>query len=327
MQPSEHADRARALSPAWAVAAAFGLATTALALSGRFASDEGQITFLGANLAAESPAAALFFQKLHPTLSLLYLPTSPVGWEAFLVAHCLVAALGVLAAWRWLDAEGLTGWVGGCALALSPAYAYSSLTGQSNSDGVALLFVALWASRARGVGLRVAAGALFGLLPWARYEFAPFVLLAVVMAARRGDRALAAGAVAAASTYLLAGSVYHQSGLWLFRSPPIEARLAPLVSEMFTPRLGARTLPRVLGAYGLTSGLWPLLLSPLAWARGGTARGLVGVSLALLLGFTVSPFFGLSGPEIVPRYLSVALPGSRGRRGLSPRRRRGGPCR
>lgn len=300
----------RRRDPVALVAAVFALAATALALSGRVDSDEGRLTYLGAQLTADDPAAGLFFQKLHPTLSLLYLPTAPLGWNAFAVAHCLVAALGVLALGRWADRLGGAGWLAALTLAASPAYAFGAATGQSNADGLALLAVALWLFEGDTRRRRLAAGAVLGLAVWARYEFAAFAgALLLVALWRPGRREALLGALAFPLLYLPAGAVYHGAPLWFLAHPPMHAVPAPGLAEAFLPRLSADAIRRIAAALALVSAGWPLLFTPAAFRLPGSARAVAAVSAALLLAFTVSPFLGLEGPEIIPRYLSIALPG------------------
>jgi len=296
--------------PVALIAAVFGVAVLALALSGRVDSDEGRLTYLGAQLAADDFAASLFFQKLHPTLSLLYLPTAALGWKGFAVAHVLVAALGVLAIGRWAERLGGDGWLAALTFAGSPAYAFSAATGQSNADGLALLAVGLWLYEGEGRRQRFVSGVVLGLTVWARYEFAAFVaalLLAALL--RPGRREAVVGAVVCPLLYLPAGAMYHRAPLWFLAHPPMHAIPAPGLAAAFLPAVSAAAVRRIAAALALVSGAWSLLFTPAAFRRGGSVRAVAAVSALLLLAFTVSPFLGLEGPEIIPRYLSIALPG------------------
>ncbi len=292
------------------IAVVFGVSVLALALSGRVDSDEGRLTYLGAQIAADDFAAGLFLQKLHPALSLLYLPTAALGWKGFVVAHVLLTALGVLAVGRWAGRLGGEGWLAALTVAASPAYWFSAATGQSNSDGLALLAVGLWLYEGDGRRQRFAAGVVLGLTVWARYEFAAFVgVLVLVALARPGRRDTVLGALVFPLLYLSAGAVYHRAPLWFLQNPPMEATPPPGLGEVFRLTLNAETVRRIFSAYALVAGAWALLFTPAAFARGGSARATVVVSAVLLLAFTVSPFFGIDGPEVAPRYLSIALLG------------------
>lgn len=304
--PSIRAHRA----PVSLITAVFCVTVLALALSGRVGSDEGRLTYLGAQIAADDLAAGLFLQKLHPALSLLYLPTVALGWNAFAVAHVLLAALGVLAVGRWVERLGGDGWLAALTVAASPAYWFSAATGQSNSDGLALLAVGLWLYEGDTRRQRFAAGVVLGLTVWARYEFAAFVgVLVLVALARPGRREAVLGALVFPLLYLSAGAVYHHAPLWFLQNPPMESTPPPGLADVFRLTPNAENILRIFSAYALVAGTWALLFTPAAFARGGSARAAAVVSAALLLAFTVSPFFGIDGPEVAPRYLSIALPG------------------
>jgi len=291
------------------IAVVFALVMLALGLTDAVESDEGVLTYLGAAMTADAPVATLFLQKMHPTLSVLYLPAVALGWRGFIAAHALLGALGVFAIGRWADKLGGDGWLAALTVALSPAYGFSVCTGQSNSDGIALLALGLWLYESDGALRRFAAGVVLGLTVWARYEFGAFVsALGIIAILRPGRRATALGMLAIPLLYLPAGAIYHRDLLWFFHHLPMEAEAAPGLGRVFGVTYNLRGLRRILTAVTLVSSAWPLVLTPAALSERGSARTVVVVGAALLLAFTTSALLGLYGPEVVPRYLSIVLP-------------------
>ncbi|MEZ4394493.1 MAG: hypothetical protein R3A48_25755 [Polyangiales bacterium] len=295
--------------PPRAIAAGFFVLALAWAALGRAASDEGTLTWFASALLGESFAAGLFLQRFHPALGLLYLPTLPFGWGGFVVAHVAVASLGVLAAGRWMQRAGGDGALAALALAASPAYLYGAVTGQSNTDGAALLLVGCALYEGDGGRARFAGGAVLGFTVWARYELAPAVAaLALYALWRKERRAAFAGVLLWPVGYLAAGAVYHRMGLWFVRYPPLDTLSAPGIQEAFRLRPSPEAARRLALAPALVSGAWALMAA--GGARGALAstRIIAGVTGSLGALFVALPFFGTFGPEVVPRYLSVALP-------------------
>ena len=244
------------------ITAAFWLAALTWGLRGTVASDEGMLTWFSAALMHDSFSAGLFLQRFHPTLGLLYLPTVPFGWGAFVVAHATVAALGVFAAGRWTQRLGGHGALGALALALAPAYLYGAATGQSNTDGNALLLIGLALYDGDTARARFAGGVVLGMTLWARFELAPVIgALALFALWRRERRAALAGMVVWPIAYLAAGALYHRAGLWFLRYPPMEGAPAPGIREAFQLRVNLDAAQRVIFAWPLVSGAWSLLLN------------------------------------------------------------------
>ncbi len=302
------------LLPAWVtrdpprvVTALFVAVATLWIALGAPASDEGTLTWFGAAFFVDHPAAAFFLQRFHPSLGLLYAPAAAVGWSAFLAAHVALAAAGVYAAGRWSARLGGEGLLAAAVVAASPAYLFGAVTGQSNTDGVALLLVGGALAEGPSPARRLCGGLVLGLLVWARYECALVVGALSLHALLRAERRPAAlGAALYALAYLAAGALYHGSPRWFFEQPPLEDA-APGISEAFRLHASADGLRRVCVSLALVSGAWPVVLTRAALGPPGAHRALA-LQAALMFAFVASSFFGLNGPEVVPRYLSVGLP-------------------
>jgi hypothetical protein len=300
--------------PAWVtrdpprvVTALFVAAATLWITLGDPASDEGTLTWFSAAFFVDHPAAALFLQRFHPALGLLYAPAAAAGWGAFLAAHVAVAAAGVYAAGRWSERLGGDGLLAAAVVATSPAYLFGAVTGQSNTDGVALLLLGGALAEGPAPSRRFCGGLVLGLLVWARYEYALAVGALSLHALLRPERRPAAlGSALYALAYLGAGALYHGSLAWFIEQPPLEDA-APGIAEAFRLHASAEALRRVWVSLALVSGVWPVVLTRAALGPPGAHRALAP-QVALMFAFVASPFFGINGPEVVPRYLSVGLP-------------------
>lgn len=224
---AEDADRAHGR-----VAFAFAAVAVVISFVLPGADDEGYLTFIGASAMSRSPLACIFFQKFHPALSALYVFPALLGWQGFRAIHALVAAGGVFFVGDATERLGGTGWVAALMLALSPAYVLAAASGQSNTDGVTL-FALVLALAARGGPSVLAACAVAGVAPWARYEFSvPLAVLVLALVFAPGlDRRERARRLFAASApplaYLGGGALYHHDPLWFLHfAPSITAPIA-----------------------------------------------------------------------------------------------------
>lgn len=293
-----------------ALAVAFAVAASSLALGFDLIDDEGYITFLGALVLRDAPAAGFFFQKFHPSLSLLYAPVASLGWRAFLVAHSLVGALGVYLVGAVASRLGGSGAVASAVLALSPVYLLSAASGQSNSDGFVLLLLALWLA-----GLRdrreahVLAGLTLAASIWARYELALAAsLLGLSLALDRRTRGVLVGLAVGPALYLAAGALYHHDALWWMHLPPTLPRALPGTDvDALLPRTPGRVLVAA-AQLSLASVVWLLPLGRASSARSPEAGRLQVAFLITLAAMVVVPFLRVLNFEHHPRYLSVILP-------------------
>jgi hypothetical protein len=293
--------------PSRAVVALFVTAAALWIALGDPASDEGMLTWFSAAFFVDHPAAALFLQRFHPSLGALYAPAAALGWGAFVAAHVALAAAGVYAVSRWVARLGGDGLLASLVVASSPAYLFGAVTGQSNTDGVALLLIAGALAEGPSPARRLGGGLVLGLLVWARYEYAPVVVALSLHALLHAERRpVALGAALYALTYLGAGALYHGSPVWFIEQAPLEDA-APGIAEAFRLHASAEAVRRVWVSLALVSGAWPVVLTRAALGPPGAHRALA-LQVALMFAFVTSPFFGVNGPEVVPRYLSVGLP-------------------
>ncbi len=293
-----------------ALAFAFGLVTSSLALHQALIDDEGYITFLGALALREQPLAAFFFQKFHPPLSLFYAPVAGLGWRAFLVAHAAFGAFGVFAAGMASSRLGGSGAVASAVLALSPIYLLAAASGQSNSDGITMLLVAIWlASYRERRALQVLAGLTLAAAVWSRYEFALAVaLIGLHLALDPKTRWAVAGLAAGPALYLLAGAAYHHDALWWLHFPPTLARPLPgLDVEGIFPRSLSQVVV-VLAQLSLVSAAWLLPLGASSASVDPAVRRVRVALLVTLAAMVLVPFARVLNFEHSPRYLAAVLP-------------------
>lgn len=200
----------------------FLISGSALVASNHLMSSEGLLTFIGAKGISVSPLAALFFQKLHPSVSIVLGASAVFGWKTFLYFNVFVAAAAIplvgAACRRWF---GDSGWVASVMLALSPLYFLSAVTGQSNTTAIALFALSLWL--ADGTERRsVLAGLVAGFALWGRYEQALYIgAWSVVQVAYLKNVRFGIGAVVFPVIYWISGSVYHADLLWILHYPPV----------------------------------------------------------------------------------------------------------
>lgn len=292
------------------IALAFAVVAASLALRFDLVDDEGYITYLGALTLRQTPLAGFFFQKFHPSLSVLYAAVSALGWRSFLVAHALFGAVGVYLAGSVAARLGGSGAVASAALALSPVYLLSAASGQSNSDGITLLLLALWLA---GSGERRAplflAGLVLAAAVWARYEFAlAAAVLGLHLTLDPRTRWAGAGLAAGPAVYLLAGAAYHHDALWWLHLPPTLPHLLPgRDPDALLPRNPAQVIVAA-GQLSLVCAAWllPFGLDPAGLPPG--ARRLRAAFLVTLAAMVLVPFLRVLNFEHSPRYLSAILP-------------------
>ena len=298
------ARKARVSPEAWIALAFFAVCLTWGLASRRF-DDEGYLTFLGARMMAQAPLDALFFQKIHPTLSLVYAPFAAFGWHAFWVAHVAMSAAVVYFAGavsrRWWGGGAL---VAALIVASSTLFLTSAATGLSNSSGVFFLALALFLHR-DGSRFRVLAGLVAGAALWTRYEQAPYLLgLLVFDVARYRDVRFLLAFVAVPSAYWLAGAAYHGDVMWLVHYPPtlwIETAPSTIPEVHFDAAFLGTQLRRVF------------LASPLIWLPFTLAgfrssdRRFRGLTALYVLTFALQEVLPLLGGyfnyDFAPRYV------------------------
>jgi len=182
--------------------------------------DEGLLTYYWASWARQEFVAVLFFQRVRPVLSALYLPASLGGLHSTLVAHVILAALSLpmLAATARALGQRLPN-LPALGIALSPLYFYGGAAGFSNVDGVVGISLALYLLCARRRAFL--AGLVAGLLPWVRGELLVFcACFAAHGILSRRDRLLLAGMATFPLLYAAAGACYHHDALWVLHFPP-----------------------------------------------------------------------------------------------------------
>lgn len=291
--------------PSWVLLAVFLVVGWAFACSDRFLNDEGLLTHLFASLTHRAFAAAFFLQKTRPPLSALYAPMASLGVQPFLVAHVVVAGVGVLALASTAAALGhRRPWIPAAVLACSPLYLGAAAAGVSNTDAVAGLAVAGWLwSRGRPTATAV----LLGTLVFVRAELAVAVGLyaGAMLKERRWAAVLGLGAFGIA--YGLAGAIYHGDLLWVLHFPPALPEPMP-DNPHWQTHSGRPELATVLGALLAISPALPLCalicvreLSD--WERLGAAF-VVCFATALL----VLPQWRVFNFDLAPRYLLPMLP-------------------
>lgn len=299
----------RWLKPAW-VSLVFGVVAAALGERLRLIDDEAYITWLGATTLREAAAAGYFFQKFHPTLSVIYSPFAALGWRAFLVAHCAFGALGVFLAGSLAQRFRLPGGVTSAVLALSPVYLLAAASGQSNSDGVTLLLLAIWLSALRERrAVQALAGVAFAAALWSRYELALAIgLFGLQAATHPRTRWVLAGLTGAALAYLFAGAAYHRDALWWLRySPTLLTSLPGVPIGRFVPR-SVEQLLRVASQLSAVSVAWVIAATVRGDSLTREARSVrvaFWITLAAMVGI---PFARVLNFIHSPRYLSVVLP-------------------
>lgn len=296
--------------PAEALAAiAFALVAGALGLSGLFVDDEGHITYIGAVLVGRAPVDALFFQKMHPSISVLYAPVIAWGWKAFLVWHVLLAAAAVWLIGSTARALGGQAWIAAFVLATSPLFLVSAATGLSNSSGLFLLALALWLYQ-RGGRATLLAGVVAAAAIWSRYEQVPYIagLAAHAWFGRRDLRFLGAFSAVIVG-YLGLGALYHGSLLWMLEYPPVlfqETGPSTLADMGLAPKHVRELLERLV----LLSPLYlcPILLGPRRTLPPLARVLTVVLGLAFLVQFGLPLAGGFFNYDHTARYFLAHLP-------------------
>jgi hypothetical protein len=310
----------------WALTLVFAVVGSEAALRGRYFHDEGLLSWYFASLVRAEPVAALFFQKVRPTMALLYAPIAGLGFEVFAVVHTLVAAAGIpmiVAIARKFGHRAPN--VAGLVLASSPLYMAAAPSGQSNVDGVVGLIVACWLLYVRE--RPGAAGAVLASLLLIRSELAVFALVIVGerLWADRRDLRVVYGAVTVALVYGLAGAAYHRDLSWMLHYPPAVAQPAPdahwreglsLASSLaeLGPALLALTpaLPLAVLARQPANPALDLARSnpgPDVARSNAPERALAWATLGFICAIRGFPLIGLFNFDNSPRYLLCGLPG------------------
>lgn len=303
MTESSQTTRAR-IAPHWLVALLFALVAVPVAIRGTTVHDEGYVTWLGAAVLAASPVDGFFFQKFHPTISLVFAPFAALGFAPFIVAHAVAAAsaIGMLGAVgrRWW---GPGGWIAALVVALSPLFFEAAVTGYSNSTGTFFFALGLYldhgSERRRGL-----AGVVLGASVWARYEQAPYVAgyLLYRAVAERDPRPLL-GAVAWGAAYGGLGALYHGDPTWFVSHPPtlLVETMPSTIPELGGPR---SAIDSVLTAWMLASPcLWFALTGLGDWRRDRRVAVLAAVLCGTLLLQAALPIIGgYFNYDFAPRY-------------------------
>ncbi|HOI10231.1 MAG TPA: hypothetical protein PK313_07120 [Myxococcota bacterium] len=291
--PPARPSRTDAVGPA-IVAAAFAVVALAMGRLQPVLDDHGLLTAdAGAQLLHAGPAM-LFFQFLKPTVMLVTLPLAALGpgLDAFLAAQALAGAIAVfLVGMAGARLHG-RGWQSALVLAASPGFLLATLTGVSNAVAIVLLslFAYLWIVRRAPL----AAGLVLGALPWCRYEYAVFVVLAVVLAAatrpwRDGRWRLPLGAAVFPLLYLVAGALYHGDVAWFLRFPP-EVPVAPGIRELDAIALSPSHVAFMAASLCLVSPLWAVAFLR-RWRDLSAAERILATAMAgSFAGLVVLPF-------------------------------------
>lgn len=273
------------------------------------ADDEGYLTYIGARVLWDAPTAAFFFQKIHPTLSLLYAPVAALGWPAFRVAHVLVAGGAVLLVGDAVDRFGGKGWLASMLMALSPVFIISAASGQSNTDGV-FFVAAVLNLHARGPRAALCGAALAGAALWTRYEMVLPLGAVVLWGLREREHRVARLAAAAAFPvlYLTAGALYHGDPLWPAHFPPSVTSPVPGNPVYDFLELDPLSLGRWLWHVTLAVPAWPLLFL-VRWRRSSSiARTMLLVFGLQATAMIVLPLLRMFFEGLGPRYMLVLAP-------------------
>jgi len=210
-----------------ALAVSFAILGAILAANPHTVHDEGLLMYGFARSLSENFAPCFFFQKIKPALALFYAPAASFGLGPYMIAHAFFAASTLY--FTHAVAKSLQHnlpLVAAAAVLLSPLFVWSSVTGVSNSDGVALIALFLYLLEVRKN--HFAAGVVLGLVPWVRYEqalfsavFAPWVLW------QTRSLSFLTGLVAWPVLYLGGGAVYHHDLFWFLHFLPGISSLDP----------------------------------------------------------------------------------------------------
>jgi hypothetical protein len=277
-----------------AVVLVLGLVAFWVALSGTFVDDEGWLTFVGAKVIWEEPVAALFLQKIHPTLSVLYAPFAAIGWKTFLAVHVLFGVGAVFLAGatarRWTG----NGWIAAIVMAGSPIFFVSVVSGQSNSTGIFFLALTLFLYRPEPKW-SLASGLVAGLTIWTRYEQIPYLLGLLFHAVlRRRDWRFALGFFCIPGLFVIAGAIYHGSLLWLLEYPPNNVASTPGSAEFLVGKMEISPKLFTDGFYALclVCPLWVLPILPRLRSAPAMVRLMAGLYGLLFFLMFVLPVVG-----------------------------------
>lgn len=288
--------------PLW-VALTFAAVAVALALVEPIIDDQGHMAYMFATAFPAEPLASLFFLKGHPAIGLLYAPFTGLGFLAYALAHALVGAAAVYLVGHLAERVAGRGWLASLVLAASPAFLCSAFAGQTHSDGVFLLALALVLYQRGSLGASLAAGLVLVLAPLARYDVAVVVAMVLAHALWRRRAAVLAAFFSGAVAYWLSGAAYHGALLWPLHFPPA----LPLPdADYHALSLDGSSLPPWLPLAEVTP-LWLLPFS-LRWrALPELARWLLVALGALFAALVVLPFTTVFNADFTPRILSLLL--------------------
>jgi len=265
---------------------------------------EGLLTWHFVQVFQREFLAGLFFQKLHPACSLLFLPVAPFGWSFFLVAHIAAASLAVYMLGRSVQMLGGSGFVGSIVIAASPVFLIATVTGQSNVEGIVFMAVSLYLITR---GRLLSAGIVLGAASWVRYEFSIFVIgLAVLALLDRNYRRLIPGLLVFPALYLIAGAVYHSDLLWWIHYPPTLAHAIEGTQFRLHDKPGH--LNRMLIMALTVTPVWALAISMRSGRMGRLEKGLLAILALTAVVMMAIPFLDVLNFNHNPRYWLVFLP-------------------
>lgn len=274
-----------------------------------FLNNEGIFTFIAARMLPDDPVPVLFLLKLRPPIAALYAGPAALGFDAFGIAHALVAAAAVpltavLARALGHERPNLPALV----VAASALLLACGAAGVGNADATTLGVLAATCSFAwKRPAL---AGFLAALLPFARAEMALLTAALALHATIAGGPARLrfwAGLTLPAIVFVGAGAVYHEDPLWLLHHPPHVTHSVPYSEIMGRQMFGGEphkitlTLLTITPTVGLLIFLRPSVVSWPERTLGGFVLTFVGV-LSVLPGTSPLNFGDM------PRYVLPSLP-------------------
>ncbi|MGE0323161.1 MAG: hypothetical protein AB7S68_12700 [Polyangiaceae bacterium] len=210
---------AQAPAAAWWMTALYCAAGLWLAFQSANLDDEGLLTFGYARSMGSAFVPTLFFLKVKPVLALFYAPFAHFGLSPFLVAHVAVASLSI---WLCCDIARRLGHqrpnLAGLLCMASPVGLWIAATGVSNTDGIAVVALSIWATVRGKHGLALLVAGLGALV---RYEVAVVLALPALFSlyqARQRPQQL--WPVLLIPAYFLGGAIYHHDWRWFLDYPP-----------------------------------------------------------------------------------------------------------
>jgi len=270
--------------------------------------DEGLSTYGYSRLLGDVFADGFFFLKVRPALALAYFLPARLGLDFFLITHLAVGSIAVLVLARVARAMGQRRpWIPALCLALSPLYLWCDATGISNSSGVAVAILVLYALEVRK--LPFVGGFLLGILPFVRVEAAAFAaVLAPYLIHRDRDPRFVLGLVIWPLAYLGAGALHHADPLWFVRRAPDVTRLDPVIEAQVIQGFATHGFNSAFGAMLAVSPALPLLVFTRPRRLLGVERVLLAFTAVYLLIFFAAHVGGDAlGPLLSVGYTSRNL--------------------